>query len=349
MEEAAGVIAVEDEAVATGGVAAGIEHRTALVQLGTQARGESGVTLVTATQHHHIGGILEIGHQRRLRRGHHTSKDVVVLGTAGFGTVFHLVGNADVVHQGGYGVDLRRAAGSRETAGHLRPLVGGGAEVGGEVVVGVGAVRARARRAVGMAAIAGGGIAVVFHHLRGGGGHTAGHSLPTSAVVVGTEVVVVGTLVPGGGEHGTHGGEQRGLGHHTAGQGLPHRGHGGNTAPRGRGASRRVTLAPADLLLIAAQHIEHMRGDRLGLETVGGAVGQHGHSAVVATHQDESPLGGGEDVELGEGRLRGDILQRGDILHPLGAEVRLGNPAGNGFANGMRAGNSKGRNNNPKK
>ena len=322
MEVAAVVIAVKHKAVSTRLVAALVEQRTALVKLGAQALAVIVVAVVVTAHHGHIGAVLEILHQRMLRRRTHRAA-VHVVRTAGFRTVGHLVGNADVVHQGGHGVDLCRRACRRQGVGHLRPLVGRGAEVGRKVVVSVLRAVHVTAAAVGVAAVARGGVVVVLHHLRRGRGHTARHRARCLAAVGGAQGVVVGALVPRGGQQRSHGSGQHRLRGRAVHQALPLLGQDARLAAGlgARGIHLRdrlhMGLPPAYLFVVALQEATHMLRHALGLEAVDGAVGQHGLHTVVAADEHEAPLRGCKDIELRKRSLLRNILQRSNILHAL--------------------------------
>ena len=322
VEVAVVVIAVEHKAVSTALVPARVEDRALLVELAAKQGAVFGVAVEPALHIGHIGTVFEILHQRSLRRRFHR-RAIGVVGAAGHRAVGHLVGHADVVHQGGHGVDLRRGARARQGVGHLRPLVGRGAEVGRQVVVGVLRAVHGARGAVGMAAVARGGVVVVFHHLRRGRGHTARHRTLGIAAVGGAEGVVVGALVPRGGHQRGHRCRHHGRRHGAVEQLAPGPGkrrllfHTSHLQGRGGYIPGRVAFPPHYLTLVTLEEAAYVRRHVLGHETVVDAVGQHGLHAVVAADEGETTLGGGEDVELRERSLRRNILQGSGILHTL--------------------------------
>ena len=126
-----------------------------------------------------------------------------------------------MVHQRRHGIDFCIAARTRQSIGHIVPLVGGGAEVGREVIIGVLDIIDYTVTIIREAAIALGGVVMVFHHLRRGGRHTARNGTIIVATIGGAETIVERRLVPGGGHQGGHGtaeGRQR---HRTTLQHAP--------------------------------------------------------------------------------------------------------------------------------
>ena len=77
-------------------------------------------------------------------------------------------------------------------------------------------------------------------------------------------------------------------------------------------------LPVADFLLVVVEPTTHIHGDvALGVEPRCQRVTEHRAYAVVAAHDDEAAFLGGEDIELRERGLRGDVLQGSGVLHTL--------------------------------
>ena len=328
MEVAVIVVSVEHKTVSAARVPARIEYRTLLVKLAAQQGAVYSVAIETALHISHIRAVFEILHQRRLRRGVHRHA-IGVVSTAGDRAVGHLVGHTDVVHKGSHSIDLRRGACTRQGVGHLRPLVGGGPEVGRQVVVCVLYTIHYAVAGVGVAAVARGGVVVILHHLRRSRSHTARHRTLGLAAIGGAEGVVVRTLIPRSGHQRSHRRVQLRRRHSAVEQLAPCAGKRRRRSTichlqgRGRYIVGRVALPPPYLLFIAIKERADVLRHILGHEAVLDAVGQHGLHTVVAADENKTALGGSEDVELREGSLCRNILQGSRVLHTLRLEPGL--------------------------
>ena len=197
MELVRGVVAVTHETVAARDIAARIKDGAALVEFVLQDSSVSALTVVAAPHNRHVRTVLEILHQRGLRRGTDSAIVVVVAGstaTIGSEAILHFIGHTDMVHQGSHGIDLGTATGRAQGSGHIAPLIGSVAKIGTEgaiVIVGIA-----------VTAVASGGMAMVFHNLRRGGSHTTSNNAVVVVAfligIVGAQIVIVGSLIPCG-------------------------------------------------------------------------------------------------------------------------------------------------------
>ena len=302
------VVAVDHKGVAACGTATRIEDGPPAIELVHQGSVVFGCGHVVATDGVHGGFILEVALQRALRRSVEKAVVVVVLGAAatiGGQVVAHLVGHTDVVHQGGYGVHLRRAAAAVEGIGHIVPVVGSVAEVGALGAVGV--------VGVGMRAVASGGMLPELHDLGRGSGHAARDYLVVIVVVLifvlGAEVVVVGCLVPGGGHQGADTLQLRLRCRRRGGQLLPLCGHCGTLPLPG---SRFHTFAHA------VHPRAHMGRHAVYLECACKRIAQYGSAAVIGGYQHEVFAPAAKHIETRKRRLL--LLQLGRCAGQLAVE-----------------------------
>ena len=337
VQVAARVVAVAHEGVAALLFrAAGIEQGVARVELGGDHREPCRVAGVAAlVVGLHRGRVEEIVAQRAVHGGPCRVAGETV-GPAGLAAVHHLHRDAHVAHQQRHGLLGHRGGAPADAVGaavigvaHRAPVVVGVLEVGLQLAEVHYAVFAghvgEDRAAVGVAALAEGGEAIVAHQLglrRGGAARRrASHGIAEQRGRHGALLVVGVLLVPlRGGQrphHGVHAVVLRGQ---PAAQAAPFGLHlrAGLEARLGR---------IGNLAVVASQPALQVGRQRLrGVEQRGGAVAQDGACHVVGSHNHETASLGGEKVQVRKrpalalgGRERALVAQRGvpEILRHL--------------------------------
>ena len=213
--------------------------------------------------------------------------------------VVHVDGYAAMVHERGHGVLL--GGGSRVGVGvaveHVRPVVGGGPEVGGQSAVIVRSVVAE----IGVASRARGGPVVVFHKLRHGRGHAAHDGLFGAGA--GTEVVEGSILIPRGGDERADGREGLWLRQVAGAKSAPFF---GNLSC----CHRPVLYRRADGAVIVTQPRTDV-GGQLAADAVGraGIAEDRGGAIVARNHHETGTVHIVEDVEMLHPDALGQLLK----------------------------------------